>query len=82
VTTNSFLALRSLVLRTDSVTMSSPNLMKLELAAGELVGIPLRKPHFVREIVLRTRRNAALSPLAERFVAALRAEATALRSGA
>jgi DNA-binding transcriptional LysR family regulator len=82
VTTNSFLALRSLVLRTDSVTMSSPNLMKLELAAGELVGIPLRKPHFVREIVLRTRRNAALSPLAERFVAALRAEATALRRGA
>jgi DNA-binding transcriptional LysR family regulator len=79
VTTSSVLALRSLILRTDSVTILSPHLMKLELATGQLVGIPLRKPHFVREIVLRTRRNAALSPLAERFVAALRAEAAALR---
>lgn len=79
VTTNSVLALRSLILRTDSVTILSPHLMKLDLAAGQLVGIPLRKPHFVREMVLRTRRNAALSPLAERFVAALRMEAAALR---
>jgi DNA-binding transcriptional LysR family regulator len=79
VTTNSVLALRALVMRTDSVTILSPNLMRLELAEGHLVGIPMRDPHFVREIVLRTRRNHALSPLAERFVAALRAEGAALR---
>ncbi|AXK83718.1 LysR family transcriptional regulator [Pseudolabrys taiwanensis] len=79
VTTNSVLALRSLVLRTDSVTISSPHLMKLELASGRLIGIPLAKPHFVREIVLRTRRAQPLSPLAARFVAALRTEAAALR---
>ena len=79
VTTNSVLALRALVMRSDSVTVSSPNLMKLELAAGQVAGIPLRKPHFPREIVLRTRRNQALSPLALRFVAALRAEAAVLR---
>ncbi|MCK9914835.1 LysR family transcriptional regulator [Microbacteriaceae bacterium K1510] len=79
VSTNSVLALRSLVMRTDSVTISSPHLMKLELAAGRLVGIPLAKPHFVREIVFRTRRDQPLSPLATRFVAALRSEASALR---
>lgn len=79
VTTNSVLALRSLVLRADNVTILSPHLMKLELAAGQLVGIPLRQRHFIREIVLRTRRNVALSPLAERFVAALRTEASVLR---
>lgn len=82
VATNSVLALHSLVMSTDSVTISSPYLMKPELAAGQLVSIPFRKPHFVREIVLRTRRNAALSPLAERFVVALRTEAAALRRGA
>jgi len=79
VTTNSVLVLRSLVMRTDSVTISSPHVMRLELAAGRLVGIPLAKPHFVREIVLRTRRDQPLSPLATRFVVALRTEASALR---
>lgn len=82
VTTNSVLALHSLVMSTDSVTISSPHLMKPQLAAGQLVSIPFRKPHFVREIVLRMRRDQALSPLAERFVAELRAEAAALRRGA
>ena len=79
VTTNSVLALRALIMRSDSVTISSPNLMKLELAAGQLVAIPLRKPRFKREIVLRTGRVPARSPLLERFAAALRVEAVALR---
>ena len=79
VATNSVLALRALILRTDGVTISSPQLMKQELETGQLVGIPLRKPSFVREIVLRTRRNETLSPLAERFVGALRSEAAVLR---
>lgn len=82
VTTNSMLALRSLILRTDSVTISSRHLMRLELAAGQLAGIPLRKSRFVREIVLRTRRGQDLSPLAQRFAAALRAEAAAQRGRA
>lgn len=79
VTTNSVLALRSLVMGSDSVTISSPHLMEPELASGQLVGIPLRKPHFSREIVLRRRKNQPLSPLAERLAAALRAEAAILR---
>lgn len=82
VSTNSILALRALILRSDCVTLAPPHLMKLELAAGQLVGVPLRKPHFTHEIVLRTRRDQALSPLAQRFVAALRAEAAALAGGA
>ena len=79
VTTNSVLALRSLIMGSDSVTISSPHLMELELAAGQLAGIPLRKPHFRRDIVLRRRKNQALSPLAERFIATLRAESAVLR---
>ena len=79
VTTNSVLALRALIMRTDSVTISSPNLMKMELMAGQLAAISIRKPNFSREIVMRTRRSPALSPLARRFVSALRAEAVALR---
>ncbi len=82
VTTNSILALRSLVMRTDSVSISSPRLMKLELAAGQLACVPLRKPHFAREIVLRTRRNVPLTPVAQRLVTALRAEASVLRARA
>lgn len=82
VTTNSVLALRALVMRTDSVMIASPNLMKLELASGRLVAVSLRKPHFTREIVMRMRLSQALSPLAQRFVSALRAEAVALRSPA
>ena len=53
--------------------------MEPELAAGQLVGIPLRKSQFRREIVLRRRKNQPLPPLAERCVAALRAEAALLR---
>jgi DNA-binding transcriptional LysR family regulator len=81
VTTDSMLALRSLIARTDSVTMSSPHLLQLELAAGQLAGIPLHKSHFMREIVLRTRSGQELSPLAQRFVVALRAEAAARTIG-
>lgn len=74
VSTNSILALRSLVMRTNSVTITSPNLIKLELAARQLASIPLQKSRFSREIVVRTRRDQGLSPLAQRFVSALRVQ--------
>ena len=82
VTTNSMLALRAIVMTTDSVTLSSPNLLKLELGGGQLVGIALRKTRFVREIVVRWRRNQVLSPLAQRFVAALQAQSNISRDRA
>jgi LysR family transcriptional regulator, regulator of abg operon len=79
VTTNSMTALRSLVMRSDCVSISSHRMMKLEADAGHLACVPLRKPHFTREICLRQRRKANLTPIAQRFVAALRAVAAELR---
>lgn len=79
VTTSSVLALRSLIMGSDSVTISLPHLMELELETGQLAGIPLRKPPPRREIVIRRRKDQPVSPLAERFLAALRPEAGILR---
>jgi DNA-binding transcriptional LysR family regulator len=72
VSTNSVTALRSLVMRSDSVSISSTRLVKLECNAGYLKGVPLRNAHFSREICLRRRRNLDLSPLTQRFVEILR----------
>jgi LysR family transcriptional regulator of gallate degradation len=79
VSTNSVTALKSLVMRSDAVTISSSRLVALEADAGCVVCVPLRKPHFAREICLRQRRKANLTPLAQRFVAALRDVAAAMR---
>jgi LysR family transcriptional regulator of gallate degradation len=79
VSTNSITALKSLVMCTDSVSISSRKLMKHEFEAGDLACVPLRRPHFTREITLRTRRDIALSPLTQRFIAAVRAVAAEMR---
>jgi molybdate transport repressor ModE-like protein len=76
VITNSVTALRSLVMRSDSVSISSTRLVKLECRAGYLKGVALRDAHFSREICLRRRRNLDLSPLTQRFVEVLRRVAT------
>ena len=72
VSTNSVTALRSLVMRSDSVSISSTRLVRLECEAGYLKGVPLRDAHFSREICLRRRKNLGLTPLTERFVEILR----------
>jgi molybdate transport repressor ModE-like protein len=72
ITTNSITALKSLVMRSDAVSISSPRLVAIEHAAGRLVCIKLRQPHFARDICLRKRRRATLTPVAERFLAVLR----------
>ena len=79
VTTNSMTALRSLVMRSDCVSISSHRMMRLEADAGHLACVPLRKPHFTREICLRQRRKANLTPVGQRFVAVLRAVAGEMR---
>ena len=56
VTTNSVLALRALIMRTDSVTISSPNLMKLELASGRLAA------DFVTQAAFHARDRYAHAP--------------------
>lgn len=78
VTTNSINALKALVMRTDALSISSRKLMRLEIEAGYLKVIPLRKP-FVRDIALRTRRHAYLTPITQRFVKIVRAVAKEMK---
>ena len=77
VITNSITALKSLVMRTNSVSLSSARLVRLECDAGYLKAVALRKPHFAREICLRKRKTGSLSPLTQRFIELLRAGAAA-----
>ena len=78
IITNSITALKSIIMQSDCVTILSRKLVQLELKARRLAGVPLRRQHFTREICLRQRR-AVRSPLVERFVAAIRAAASAER---
>jgi DNA-binding transcriptional LysR family regulator len=73
IITNSTTALKSIVIKSDCVTISSTKLVQIELEARRLACVPLRKQHFTREICLR-RRRAPRSPLVERFITAIRAE--------
>jgi DNA-binding transcriptional LysR family regulator len=81
VTTNSITALKSMVMRSLSVSVSSTKLVTLEREAGHIVCVPLRNRHFAREICLRQRRRAPLTPLALRFVDIVRAHASEARAG-
>jgi len=74
IITNSITALKSIVMKSDCVTISSKKLIQLEVEARRLACVPLRKQHFTREICLR-RWRAPRSPLVERFIAAVRAAA-------
>jgi DNA-binding transcriptional LysR family regulator len=74
IITNSITALKSIVMLSDCVTISSNKLVELEVEARRLACVPMRKQHFTREICLR-RRRAPRSPLVERFIAAIRAAA-------
>jgi LysR family transcriptional regulator, regulator of abg operon len=74
IITNSITALKSIVMQSDCVTISSKKLVELEVKARRLACVPMRKQHFTREICLR-RRRAPRSPLVERFIAAIRAAA-------
>jgi DNA-binding transcriptional LysR family regulator len=71
VTTNSIAALKTVVIRSDSVSIVSARLVRLEADAGYMACVPLRTPHFVREVCLRQRRGGMSTPLAKRFVAAV-----------
>ena len=71
IATNSITAVKSLVIRSDCVSVSSGRLVRLEAQAGHIACIPLRNRHFMREICLRRRRQAVLTPGAQRFIAAV-----------
>jgi DNA-binding transcriptional LysR family regulator len=74
IITNSITALKSIVMRSECVTISSKKLVQLEVKARRLACVPLRKQHFTREICLRRRRSPR-SALVERFIAAIRVAA-------
>jgi DNA-binding transcriptional LysR family regulator len=74
IVTNSITALKSIIMQSECVTISSKKLVELEVRAGRLACVPMRKQHFTREICLR-RRRAPRSPLVERLIAAVRAAA-------
>ena len=76
IITNSITVLKSIVMKSDCVTISSKKLIQLELQARRLACVPLRNKHLTREICLR-RRRAPPSPLVQRFVTAVRAAAAA-----
>jgi DNA-binding transcriptional LysR family regulator len=74
IITNSITALKSIIMESECVTISSKKLVQLEVKARRLACVPLRKQHFTREICLRRRRSPR-SPLIERFITAVRAAA-------
>lgn len=77
ISTNSILAIKAIVMAGDCVTVMSPALVEVERAAGRLVAVPLRDIAPLQPVGLMWRRGEALSPVAERFAAALRAIAAA-----
>jgi len=75
VTTNSITALKSLIIASDAVSISSRRLVKLERDAGHIACVRLRHPHFAREICLRLRRGATPTPVVKRFLTIVRSRA-------
>ncbi|MPZ55525.1 MAG: LysR family transcriptional regulator [Rhizobiales bacterium] len=79
ITTDSITGMKSIVIRSNCVSVASARLMRLEAQAGYLACLPLSKPHFVREICLRHRRQGSLTPVAQRFIATIHAVAKEMR---
>jgi len=75
VSTNSITSLKSLIMRSDYVSISSTVLMQPEIEAGYIVPVSLRAGHTTRDITVRTRSQPPASPLVERFIVHLRAAA-------
>jgi molybdate transport repressor ModE-like protein len=72
VSTNSITTLKSLIMWSDFVTISSTVLMHPEVEAGYLVALPLRGAQASREITVRTRTHPLPSALVNRFIVHLR----------
>lgn len=76
---NSILAIKSLIARSDFVTISSRELMKPEVQSGAFVTVELQASRFARQICVRSRRDVASSPIIGRMLALLREVARELR---
>ncbi|PTW63185.1 LysR family transcriptional regulator [Breoghania corrubedonensis] len=67
IITNSILAIKAIVMNTDCITVISPRLVEVEVAAGRLCAVPLEDVGSLREVGLALRRSDKLSPIAARF---------------
>ena len=72
IVTNSILAIKSVVMNSDCVSIISPRLIEVEVAMGRLHSIPLEDVAPLRPVGLVWRRNDKLSPIAARFAKILR----------
>jgi LysR family transcriptional regulator of gallate degradation len=72
IVTNSILAIKSVVMTSDCVSIISPRLVEVEVALGRLHSIPLEDVRPLQPVGLIWRRNETLSPLAARFAKILR----------
>ncbi|MEI2385812.1 LysR family transcriptional regulator [Breoghania sp. JC706] len=67
IITNSILTIKAIVMNTDCITVISPRLVEVEVAAGRLHAVPLEDIGSLREVGLAWRRSDRLSPIATRF---------------
>lgn len=72
IATNSILAIKSVVMTTDCVTIMDPRLIGVEAALGRLCSVPLEDVERPKPVGLVSRRGDNLSPIAARFVKILR----------
>jgi len=75
LTTNSMTALKAIVAHSDAITIMPRRLITLEMKTRRLASVPLRDTGRERTLGMTWLRRRSLSPIAERFVAVLRAVA-------
>ena len=75
LTTNSMTALKAIVINSDAITIMPRRLVALEIRTRALASVPLRDCGRERTLGMTWMRRRSLSPIAERFVAVLRAVA-------
>lgn len=72
ISTNSILAIKSLVMNTDGVSIMAGRLVQVEVEAGHLRAVPIADVGAQRPVGLMWRRDDKLPPIAERFAAIVR----------
>ena len=72
ISTNSILAIKSIVMNTDCVTLMAPQLVEVECEVGRLCAVKLSDLEPLRPVGLMWRSNEQLSPIASRFVQEVR----------
>jgi LysR family transcriptional regulator, regulator of abg operon len=72
IATNSIIAIKSIVMNSDSVTLMSPLLTEVECLAGRLSAVPLADFAPLQPVGMMWRKDDELSPVAKRFAKVLR----------